>query len=72
MIEFVFMLTHDDVTVADAANVLAGLRDSGSHAVVFERPGGIESLMLECNRVQPAVLRRPRSASRAVSRAHDC
>jgi hypothetical protein len=29
MIEFVFMLTRDDVTVADAPEVLAGLRCTG-------------------------------------------
>jgi hypothetical protein len=39
MIEFVFMLTRDDVTVADAPEVLAGLRDMGLRYVGFKDIG---------------------------------
>jgi hypothetical protein len=39
VIEFVFMLTHDDVTVAGAASVLADLRDSGLRHVGFKDIG---------------------------------
>jgi sugar phosphate isomerase/epimerase len=39
VIEFVFMLTHDDVTVGDAAEVLATLRDSGLRYVGFKDVG---------------------------------
>ena len=39
MIEFVFMLTRDDVTVADAPEVLAGLRDTGLRYVGFKDNG---------------------------------
>jgi hypothetical protein len=39
MIEFVFMLTRDDVTVADATEVLAGLRDTGLRYVGFKDIG---------------------------------
>ena len=39
MIEFVFMLTRDDVTVADAPEVLAGLRDTGLRYVGFKDIG---------------------------------
>ena len=39
MIEFVFMLTRDDVTVGDAADVLASLRESGLRYVGFKDIG---------------------------------
>ena len=39
MIEFVFMLTRADVTVGDAADVLATLRDSGLRYVGFKDVG---------------------------------
>jgi hypothetical protein len=39
LIEFIFMLTHDDVTVADAPDVLAGLRESGLRYVGFKDVG---------------------------------
>jgi hypothetical protein len=39
VIEFVFMLTHDDVTVVDAPSVLAGLRDCGLRYVGFKDIG---------------------------------
>ena len=39
MIEFIFMLTRDDVTVADAPDVLAGLRESGLRYVGFKDVG---------------------------------
>ena len=39
MIEFVFMLTRDDVTVADAPEVLAGLGDTGLRYVGFKDIG---------------------------------
>jgi len=39
MIEFVFMLTRDDVTVADAPEVLAGLRNTGLRYVGFKDIG---------------------------------
>jgi DhnA family fructose-bisphosphate aldolase class Ia len=39
LIEFVFMLTHDDVTVHDAPEVLASLRDSGLRYVGFKDVG---------------------------------
>jgi hypothetical protein len=39
MIEFVFMLTRDDVTVADAPEVLAGLRDTGLRYLGFKDIG---------------------------------
>ena len=39
MIEFVFMLTHDDVTVPEALDVLRGLRASGLRYVGFKDVG---------------------------------
>jgi hypothetical protein len=39
MIEFIFMLTRDDVTVDDAREVLDGLRDSGLRYVGFKDIG---------------------------------
>ena len=39
MIEFVFMLTRDDVTIDDARDVLGGLRDSGLRYVGFKDVG---------------------------------
>jgi hypothetical protein len=39
MIEFVLMLTRDDVTVADAPEVLAGLRDTGLRYLGFKDIG---------------------------------
>ena len=39
MIEFVFMLTRDDVTVGDAADVLASSRESGLRYVGFKDIG---------------------------------
>ncbi|HEY6888525.1 MAG TPA: hypothetical protein VI300_12115 [Solirubrobacter sp.] len=39
MIEFVFMLTRDDVTVGDAADVLSSLRESGLRYVGFKDIG---------------------------------
>jgi hypothetical protein len=39
VIEFVFMLTHDDVTIAEAPAVLEGLRDSGLRYVGFKDIG---------------------------------
>ncbi len=39
VIEFVFMLTRDDVTVGDAADVLASLRESGLRYVGFKDIG---------------------------------
>jgi hypothetical protein len=36
MIEFVFMLTHNDVTVDDAPDVLSQLRDTGLRYVGFK------------------------------------
>jgi hypothetical protein len=39
MIEFIFMLTHDDATVPDALGVLAGVEDSGLRYVGFKDVG---------------------------------
>ncbi len=39
MIEFIFMLTRDDVTVADARDVLAEVRDAGLRYVGFKDIG---------------------------------
>jgi hypothetical protein len=39
VIEFIFMLTHNDVTVYDAAGVLAELQDSGLRYVGFKDVG---------------------------------
>ena len=39
MIQFIFMLTRDDVTIDDARDVLAGLRDSGLRYVGFKDVG---------------------------------
>ena len=39
MIEFIFMLTRDDVTVADAREVLASVRDTGLRYVGFKDIG---------------------------------
>ena len=39
MIEFVFMLTHNDVTVDNALEVFDGVRDSGLHYVGFKDIG---------------------------------
>ena len=47
MIEFVFMLTHDDVTVADAPDVLARLRDSGLRYVGFKDVGPPPAVLTE-------------------------
>ncbi len=45
MIEFVFMLTRDDVTIDDARDVLAGLRDSGLRYVGFKDVGPPPALL---------------------------
>jgi len=47
VIEFIFMLTHDDVTVDDAADVLADLRDSGLRYVGFKDVGPPPSVLRE-------------------------
>jgi hypothetical protein len=47
VIEFIFMLTRDDVTVDDAADVLAGLRDSGLRYVGFKDVGPPPSVLRE-------------------------
>jgi hypothetical protein len=47
VIEFIFMLTHDDVTVDDAADVLAGLRESGLRYVGFKDVGPPPSVLRE-------------------------
>ena len=39
MIEFIFMLTHDDATVPDALGVLAGVEDCGLRYVGFKDVG---------------------------------
>ncbi len=53
MIEFVFMLTRDDVTVGDAADVLASLRESGLRYVGFKDIGvPVEVLDEVCAKAQ--------------------
>jgi hypothetical protein len=47
VIEFIFMLTHDDVTVDDAVDVFAGLRDSGLRYVGFKDVGPPPSVLRE-------------------------
>jgi hypothetical protein len=47
LIEFVFMLTHDDVTVEDAPEVLATLRDSGLRYVGFKDVGPPPEVLAE-------------------------
>jgi hypothetical protein len=47
LIEFIFMLTHDDVTVADAPDVLAGLRESGLRYVGFKDVGPPPAVLTE-------------------------
>ena len=47
MIEFVFMLTRDDVTVGDAPEVLATLRDSGLRYVGFKDVGPPPAVLAE-------------------------
>jgi hypothetical protein len=47
VIEFVFMLTHDDVTVADAPEVLDTLRDSGLRYVGFKDVGPPPAVLAE-------------------------
>jgi hypothetical protein len=47
MIEFIFMLTRDDVTVADAREVLAGLGDTGLRYVGFKDIGPPPEVLTE-------------------------
>lgn len=47
MIEFIFMLTHNDVTVADARDVLAELGDTGLHYVGFKDIGPAPEVLSE-------------------------
>ena len=47
MIEFVLMLTHDDVTVEDAPEVLATVRDSGLRYVGFKDVGPSAAVLAE-------------------------
>jgi hypothetical protein len=47
VIEFIFMLTQDDVTVDDAVDVLADLRDSGLRYVGFKDVGPPPSVLRE-------------------------
>lgn len=47
MIEFIFMLTQDDVTRDDAADVVADLRDSGLRYVGFKDVGPPPSVLRE-------------------------
>ena len=47
MIEFVFMLTRDDVTVGDAAGVLASVRESGLRHVGFKDVGPPPEVLTE-------------------------
>lgn len=47
MIEFIFMLTRDDVTVPDAPEVLAGLRDTGLRYVGFKDIGPPPEVLTE-------------------------
>jgi hypothetical protein len=47
MIEFIFMLTRDDVTVDDAVAVLDGLRDSGLRHVGFKDIGPPPEVLTE-------------------------
>jgi hypothetical protein len=47
VIEFIFMLTHDDVTVDDAVDVFAGLRESGLRYVGFKDVGPPPSVLRE-------------------------
>ncbi|WP_053226431.1 1-(5-phosphoribosyl)-5-((5-phosphoribosylamino)methylideneamino)imidazole-4-carboxamide isomerase [Solirubrobacter soli] len=50
MIEFVFMLTRDDVTVGNAAEVLASLRESGLRYVGFKDIGPPPETLAEVTR----------------------
>jgi hypothetical protein len=50
VIEFVFMLTRDDVTVGDAADVLASLRESGLRYVGFKDIGPPPETLAEVTR----------------------
>ena len=50
MIEFIFMLTRDDVTVGDAADVLASLRESGLRYVGFKDIGPPPETLAEVTR----------------------
>src|SRR5262245_16208969 len=47
VIEFVFMLTRDDVTVPDALDVLGGLRASGLRYVGFKDVGPPPAVLAE-------------------------
>jgi hypothetical protein len=47
VIEFIFMLTRDDVTVGDALDVLAGLRESGLRYVGFKDVGPPPAVLAE-------------------------
>jgi hypothetical protein len=47
VIEFVFMLTHNDATVADARDVLAGLTDTGLRYVGFKDVGAPPELLTD-------------------------
>jgi hypothetical protein len=47
LIEFIFMLTHDDVTVDDAADVLESVRDSGLRYVGFKDVGPPPAVLRE-------------------------
>jgi hypothetical protein len=50
VIEFIFMLTRDDVTVGDAADVLASLRESGLRYVGFKDVGPPPETLAEVTR----------------------
>lgn len=54
MSEFVFMLTHDDATVGNAAEVLAGLADSGLRYVGFKDVGASPDVLKELARAARA------------------
>ncbi|MFL5859238.1 MAG: 1-(5-phosphoribosyl)-5-((5-phosphoribosylamino)methylideneamino)imidazole-4-carboxamide isomerase [Solirubrobacteraceae bacterium] len=47
MIEFIFMLTHNDVTVDDAREVLAQLRDTGLRYVGFKDIGASPEVLAD-------------------------
>lgn len=51
MSEFIFMLTHDDETVADALNIYKEIRDTGCHYVGFKDIGLPKDELKELNRL---------------------
>jgi hypothetical protein len=51
MSEFIFMLTHDDETVADALSIYKEIRDTGCHYVGFKDIGLPKDKLKELNRL---------------------